>query len=53
MRAQGDTIDAGLEHRLLRIAEHEGRVVPVIVKRITRPIRVITAYFDRNMRNKL
>ncbi len=53
MRVQSDAIDPDLEHRLLRIDEHEGRVLHVIVNRTTRSIRVITAYFDRNMRSKL
>ncbi|WP_394754212.1 DUF4258 domain-containing protein [Crenothrix sp.] len=48
-----DPTDAELEHRLARIDEFEGRVLRVIVNPKTRPIRVITAFFDRNMRNKL
>ncbi len=48
-----DKIDAELEHRLLKIDEYEGRVLHVIVNPNVDPNRVITAFFDRNMRNKL
>lgn len=50
---QTDPIDSRLEHRLGRIDEFEGRVLRVVVNPKTDPIRVITAFFDRGMRNKL
>ena len=51
-RVEPDPIDPELEHRLARIDEYEGRVLRVIVKTGT-PLRIVTAYFDRNMRGKL
>jgi hypothetical protein len=48
-----DTIDPELEHRLVRIDEYGGRVLRVIVNKVRNPIRVITVYFDRAMRNRL
>ena len=52
-RSEPDGIDPDLEHRLGRIDEYEGRVLRVIVNRAVRPLRVVTVYFDRAMRNKL
>lgn len=46
-RVEPDSVDAELEHRLGRIREHDGRVLRVIVKKATSPLRVITCYFDR------
>ncbi len=50
---QADSTDAELEHRIGKIEEFEGRVLRVIVNPNVDPTRVITAFFDRNMRNKL
>ena len=36
-----------------RIDEYKGRVLRVIVNAAVRPLRVVTVYFDRAMRNKL
>jgi hypothetical protein len=52
-RVEPDPEDAQLEHRLGRIAEHGNRVLRVVVNKTIRPVRVITLYFDRTMRNKL
>jgi Domain of unknown function (DUF4258) len=52
-RVEPDTVDAELEHRLGRIPEYDGRVLRVIVKKATDPIRIITFYFDRKMRRQL
>ena len=52
-RVEPDTVDAELEHRLGRIPEYDGRVLRVIVKKATDPLRVITCYFDRKMRRQL
>jgi len=52
-RVEPDTVDAELEHRLGRIPEYDGRVLRVIVKKATDPLRVITCYFDRKMRRHL
>jgi len=50
---QPDQTDAELEHRLAQIPEFDNRVLRVIVNRVTNPEKVITFYFDRNMRNRL
>ncbi len=52
-RVASDLVDSELEHRLSRIQECEGRVLRVIVRKQTNPIRVITCYFDRKMRRQL
>jgi hypothetical protein len=52
-RVEADPEDAQLEHRLGRIPEHGNRVLRVVVNKTIRPVRVITLYFDRAMRNKL
>lgn len=48
-----DSVDIELEHRLGRIQEYDGRVLRVIVKKDTNPLRIITFYFDRKMRRRL
>ena len=52
-RVEPDCFDLELEHRLRSILEFEDRVLRVIVKKQTNPIRVITCYFDPKMRGKL
>ena len=48
-----DVNDTHLEHRLGVIEEYEDRVLRVIINKNTKPIKIITAYFDRKMRGKL
>jgi hypothetical protein len=48
-----DSVDQELEHHLGRIQEYDGRVLRVIVKKDTNPLRIITFYFDRRMRRQL
>lgn len=48
-----DRVDPDLEHRLGRIKEYGGRVLRVIIRTNTTPLRLITFYFDRAMRNRL
>lgn len=43
-RVEPDPVDAELEHRLGRIPEYDGRVLRVIVKKATNPLRIITCY---------
>ncbi len=50
---EADDDDPDLEHRLARVPEHGNRVLRVVVDPHVRPERVVTAYFDRRMRNKL
>jgi len=51
--SEPDVVDPDLEHRLSAIPEHEDRVLRVIVNTKIIPERVVTMYFDRNMRGKL
>ena len=52
-RIELDRVDPELEHRLGRIQADENRVLRVVVKKDTNPLRIITFYFDRKMRNQL
>ncbi|MEX2490533.1 MAG: DUF4258 domain-containing protein [Nitrospirales bacterium] len=52
-RVEPDRIDPELEHRMRRIQEAGERVLRVIVKKTSNPIRVITCYFDRKMGRQL
>lgn len=52
-RVEPDPKDARLEHRLGRVQEHGDRVLRIIVTRGIVPPRVITAYFDRTMKDRL
>ena len=44
--------DPALRHALARIAEHGGRVLRVVYNADAKPLRVVTAYFDRRQRGK-
>ena len=48
-----DEDDPELEHRLGVVHEHGDRVLRVIINKTVRPVRVVTTYFDRTMRNRL
>lgn len=48
-----DQKDNALEHRLGLISEYSNRVLRVIVNTWVDPIRVITVYFDRDMKGEL
>jgi len=52
-RSEPDALDGKLEHRLCRIKEHNNRVLRVILNTAVKPVRVVTVYFDRAMRDKL
>ena len=52
-KCETDSIDPVLEHRLAVISENDNRVLRVIVNTQTKPVRVVTLFFDRNMRGKL
>ena len=52
-RTEPDTDDPALTHRLIRIPEHGNRVLRVIINEQVKPLRVVTAYFDRKMKGKL
>ncbi|MDX1958342.1 MAG: DUF4258 domain-containing protein [Leptospiraceae bacterium] len=48
-----DEMSLDLEHRFKVIQENENRVLHVIVNILSIPIRVVTVFFDRRMKNKL
>lgn len=50
---QADREDPELMHALSRISERENRVLRVVYNAYTEPVRVVTVFFDRNMRGKL
>ncbi len=52
-RIDSDPSDADLEHHLTRIKEYGNRVLRVILNKTSRPVRVVTAYFDRAMKDRL
>ena len=52
-KTENDKTDPKLTHALGRISEHGNRVLRVVYNPVIDPITVVTAYFDRAMRNKL
>ena len=48
-----DTSDPELKHAIGPIAENGDRILRVIYNDNVKPLRIITAYFDRTLRNKL
>lgn len=48
-----DHLDDDLEHYLGKIKEYGNRVLRVIINKGTKPVQVVTAYFDRKMKGKL
>ena len=52
-RTESDRMDPELEHRLRRIKEHGNRVLRVVIVKGTDPVRIVTAYFDRKMKDEL
>ena len=48
-----DREDAQLTHALKRMDEADGRVLRVVYNHGTKPIRIVTVYFDRGMRGRL
>ncbi len=52
-KKERDMDDPNLTHALKRIPEHEERVLRDVYNESANPIRIVTAYFDRTMRNKL
>lgn len=45
--------DPTLESRFVRIAEHGNRVLRVVVNKSVVPLRVVSVYFDRTMKDRL
>jgi len=50
---QPDGADSALRHALARVPEFGGRVLRVVYDPREKPVRVITAYFDRAMKDRL
>lgn len=48
-----DRVDPDLRHALGRIPERDDRILRVVYNINIEPWRVVTAYFDRTMRDKL
>ena len=52
-KTESDKDDPALRHALGRIPEHEGRVLRVVYNDSFKPVRIVTAYFDRAMKGRL
>ena len=52
-KIEADRDSPELKHALGRIPEHGDRVLRVVYNGAVRPVRVVTVYFDRTLRNKL
>jgi hypothetical protein len=52
-RRMPDPSDLELEHAVQVIKENDNRVLRIIYNKCVDPVRIVTAYFDRNLRGKL
>ncbi|MFN0131165.1 MAG: DUF4258 domain-containing protein [Phycisphaerales bacterium] len=52
-RSEADRDDAALLHALRRIDDFGGRVLRVVYNPSLRPPLIVTAYFDRSMKDKM
>ncbi len=52
-KVESDRVDPDLEHRLGCVQAYGNRVLRVVIKKDTNPLRIIPFYFDRKMRNQL
>lgn len=52
-KTEADGKDSKLRHAIGRISENGDRVLRVVYNGSVEPVRVVTAYFDRALRNKL
>ena len=52
-RVEKDAINPKLTHYLFKVAEFGNRVLRVLVNHTVEPMRIISVFFDRTMRNKL
>ena len=48
-----DSSDPELKHAIGPVVENEDRILRVVYNDRVKPLRIITAYFDRTLRNKL
>jgi hypothetical protein len=51
-RTEADIADPELQHAIGRIAEHGDRHLRVVYNGFALPWRIVTAYFDRALRDK-
>ena len=47
-----DAADPELKHAIGAIAENDNRILRVVYNDNVKPLRIITAYFDRTLGNK-
>jgi len=52
-RIENDASDPALRHAIGRISENGNRVLRVVYNGFVEPVKVVTVYFDRALRNKL
>ena len=52
-RVESDKVDPALKHAIRRISTNGGRVLRVVYNDTVDPRRIVTAYFDRTLRDKL
>ena len=52
-KTESDNDDPALKHALGRVPENEGKVLRVVYNDSVKPLRIVTAYFDRAMKGKL
>lgn len=50
---EADRTDSQLRHYLAPIPEYGNRVLQVIINPATTPVKIVTFYFDHNLRGKL
>jgi len=51
-RVESDKVDPALKHAIGTISAHGGRVLRVVYKDAVDPRLIVTAYFDRTLRDK-
>ena len=52
-RTESGKAPSDLRHALCRIPERENRVLRVVYNDAVDPVKIVTVYFDRTLRNKL
>ena len=52
-KVESDRDDPALQHALGRIPEHGNRVLRIVYNQSVKPVRIVTAYFDRARRDTL
>jgi len=51
-RVESDKVDPAVKHAIGSIAEYGGRTLRVVYDDTVDPVRIVTAYFDRTLRDK-